>query len=149
MSKWVYIRAVIDVNIGKLQVEFGNEEHMDRARKKLDELFKDKITGAECNAMVYYNFMQHVGSSVYNADGTFTDYCDTCSVTIVGDLREREQEEIIAQFKKLIRNINKDDDVYIEEWNSAGAIWATDEKRIDIYPMLAEICGEPIYDYDF
>lgn len=141
MSKWVYIRAVIDVNIGKLQVELGNEEHMDRARKKLDELFKDKITGAEYNAMVYYSFMQHVGSSVYNADGTFTDYCDTCSVTIVGDLCEREQEEIIAQFKDLIRSINKDDDVYIEEWNSAGAIWATDEKRIDIYPMLTEMCG--------
>ena len=142
MSRWTYMRAVIDVSVGKLNVKLGNKEDMDRAQKQLESLFKDKITGAEGNAMVYYNFAPHVGLSSWNGDGTFTDYCGTCSVTIVGNLRMRELDETIAEFKELIRSVNADEDVYIEEWNSAGAIWTNDEDRFDIYPLLNEMCNE-------
>ena len=140
MSQWTYIRAVIDVS--GFEIEFGNEQEKKEIEKTFDKLFKEKITGSESDCFIYYNFEENPSISSWQ-NGINTQYLNHCSITFIGSLRDRTIKETVQEFTDMVKNVcdfNKNGgNVYIEDHNSAGAIWSYDE-RVDIYPILEKLC---------
>ena len=78
-------------------------------------------------------------------ESVVTDYLSRCSITISGNLRDRTSTEVMDDLKKILQVINADEDVYVEYWNSAGSVWETSDEdgpRIDLYPLLEEMCSQ-------
>ena len=140
MSQWTYIRAVIDVS--GFEIEFKNKQEKEELEKTFDKLFKEKITGSESDCNVYYIFEEYPSVSSWE-NGVNTQFLSHCSIIFTGDLRDRELDETVEEFTNMIKNVcefNKNDgNVYIEDHESAGAIWSYNE-RIDIYPILKRLC---------
>ena len=140
MSQWTYIRAVIDVS--GFEIEFKNKQEKEELEKTFDKLFKEKITGSESDCNVYYIFEALPSVSSWE-NGVNTQFLSHCSIIFTGDLRDRELDETVEEFTNMIKNVcefNKNGgNVYIEDHESAGAIWSYN-KRIDIYPILKRLC---------
>lgn len=148
MSHWAYIKAVIDINIDNMHIEADNAGQIAKAETKLALLFENKIRGTEGSANVFCNFDGSTTTGFSfdeKGESVATDYLSRCSITISGSLRDRTSTEVMDDLKKILQVINADEDVYVESWNSIGSVWETgdeDEPRIDLYPLLEEMCSQ-------
>lgn len=137
MSVWATISAVIEVK--GFEIEFNNESMRKIITTELDFLFKDKITGSERNAEVFYHFEPSPSSVDYDAEkDKFIDCAACVRVVIIGHLRDTSKNDVVNQLSKICRNLSKTS-FYIDDDLTSGEIWDDiDRKRVSVHELVKE-----------
>ena len=142
MSKWTHIVGAIYLDTFRELDRNDLKEHIEGLVVKAPQ-----ITGSEENAMTFVNVLNGENTYVYNSVAGF----QTCVViTVVGDLRDRDRFETIAETKAFIEYFRKN--LYIMMYSFA--IEDDSGYKVQLQEVLRVInncpnCSAPIvYGYD-
>lgn len=103
MSKWTHIVGAIYLDTFRELDRNDLKEHIEGIVAKAPQ-----ITGSEENAMTFVNVLNGENTYVYADDYNSIAGFQTCVViTVVGDLRDRDRFETIAETKAFIEYFRK------------------------------------------
>ena len=111
MSEWTYINAIITIDVSKkfwneILNHLTNQEQLDSFVHFVAVQEMPKITGDECDALVFVNRGIHsnISQPYKGIDGRMyvNQYTTFYFLTIIGDLRGRMKSDTAREFKAVI-----------------------------------------------
>lgn len=103
MSKWTHIT-------GAMYLDTFREMDRDKLKEHIEGVVAQapQITGSEENAQIFVNVLNGENTYIYADDYNSVAGFQTCVViTVVGDLRDRDRFETIAETKAFIEYFRK------------------------------------------
>lgn len=110
MSKWTHIAGTIYIDTFREMPNKDLKEHIEGIITKAPQ-----ITGSEENAQIFVNILNGYNTYISEPElGIDQGYQTNAVITIVGDLRDREVTETLAETKAFLHSLKQSFNILID-----------------------------------